>query len=280
MLAAGKGERFRAEYTDPKPLITVDNEPMVIKAAESFPTASERVFLCLQEHIETYALDKKIKEHFADAVIIPVPGVTQGQASTCLLAKPYVDTNAAITVGSCDNGMVYDRQKFDQLLADEETDAIIWTFRNNPNVKKNPQAWGWVKVNDQGFVEGVSVKIPISDTPMLDHAVVGWFSFKKAGECFAGIEEMIADDDRIKNEFYLDKLIDRFAKQGKKVRVFEIDTYVGWGTPADLQTYQKWEAYFAKAKQDDSFASLTYSGNDIQEQEEFVYWKKYFSAAI
>jgi dTDP-glucose pyrophosphorylase len=270
MLAGGKGERFRQEYTDPKPLIPVDGEPMVLKAAASFPDASQNIFLCLQEHIDTYHIDEKIKQQIPSAEIIPIAQVTQGQASTCLLAKDFVNPNNAITIGSCDNGMVYDREKFEKLLMDENTDAIIWTFRNNPNVKRKPEAWGWVKVNEHGLVQEVSVKIPISDTPMNDHAVVGWFSFKNEAICFTEIEDMIKKDIRINNEFYLDKLADLMAKKGYKVRVFEIDTYVGWGTPADLQTYQKWEAYFKNQNKKEQI-------NDTIDQEELTYWKKYFS---
>lgn len=240
MLAAGKGERFRKQYTEPKPLIIVDGKAMVVRASEFLPDASQYVYLCLSEHLHApYLLDKKIKNFYPEAKIISVDQVTLGQASTAFLAKDSIDPNASLTIASCDCGALYDKKAFIDLLDDSKTDAIVWTFRNNVAVKKNPNAWGWVKANKDGFVEKISVKAPISDDVMNDHAIIGWFSFKKADDCFLGIEEMIADQDMVNNEYYLDRLLARMVSSGKNVRIFEVDTYLGWGTPEDLQAYEK-----------------------------------------
>jgi len=34
--------------------------------------------------------------------------------------------------------------------------------------------------------------------------------------------------------------------EGHGVRVFEVDKYVGWGTPRDLDDFRNWERYFAR----------------------------------
>ena len=46
---AGKGERFvKAGYTIPKPLLTINTIPMVVKAALDLPKADEYIFIALQ----------------------------------------------------------------------------------------------------------------------------------------------------------------------------------------------------------------------------------------
>jgi dTDP-glucose pyrophosphorylase len=246
---AGRGKRFADEgYTLPKPVIPVDGIPMVIAAARSLPPADKYVFICLKEHIVKHKIDKAIKKYYPKAVIVPLDHVTEGQASTCLLGEPYIDPEAELAIGACDNGMAYEQKNYDKVMNDPKTDAIIWTFRNNPNVTRHPEHWGWVAVDKKNFVKKVSVKIPVSDNPIRDHAVVGSFSFKKAKHFFEYTKKMIAVNRRINNEFYNDELMNVLVENGLKVKVFEIDTYIGWGTPADLKTYEYWSSYFKKIK--------------------------------
>jgi dTDP-glucose pyrophosphorylase len=242
---AGKGQRFVDEgYLDPKPLIEVNGVPMLIAAVSSLPEADHNVFVCLNEHIDTYELDKKIKRYYKAADIISTESITEGQSSTCMLAEDYIDPDSILTIGSCDNGMLYKEEHFKKIISDLNTDAVIWTFRHNPNVLVHPDHWGWVKVNNKGYVEKVSVKIPVSDDPINDHAVVGCFSFKRAKYFFDNARKMISSNRRIKNEFYNDECMNVLIENGLRVKVFEIDKYIGWGTPNDLKTYLYWQQYF------------------------------------
>lgn len=242
---AGRGQRFRDEgYKDPKSLIEVNGAPMVVAAAESLPTADRYTFLALQEHIDSYAVDKAILAHVDNAEVIPVKGVTEGQASTCLLAENAIQPDSQLTIGACDNGMLYNPKKFDALIGASDTDAIIWTFRHNPNVLLSPKHWGWVKVGKKGLVEKISVKIPVSKDPINDHAVIGCFSFRKASFFFENAKKMIKANRRINNEFYIDECMNVIIENGLKIKVFEVDKYIGWGTPNDLKTYQYWQGYF------------------------------------
>jgi dTDP-glucose pyrophosphorylase len=246
---AGQGKRFKDEgYELPKPLIPVDGIPMVIAAAKSLPEADKYIFLCLKEHISKYKIDKIIKRYVKNAQVVTINKLTEGQASTCLLAEEYINPEDELTIGSCDNGMSYKRKVFDKLIKNTDTDAVIWTFRNNPNLKRNPEHWGWVKVDKKGNALKVSVKIPISDNPIRDHAVVGCFSFKKSKYFFENAKEMVKKNRRINNEFYNDECMNVLVENDLNVKAFEIDTYLGWGTPADLKTYEYWSSYFKLKK--------------------------------
>ena len=51
---------------------------------------------------------------------------------------------------------------------------------------------------------------------------------------------------RVNNEFYIDSMVNDAIKLGYKVKHFEVEQYVCWGTPNDLQTYQYWQRFFNK----------------------------------
>ena len=149
-------------------------------------------------------------------------------------------------IGACDNGMIWDEEKFEAIK--QNSDCLIWTFRNNVTVVPKPNQYGWVKTDDQLNATKVSVKIPISDNPIRDHAVVGSFWFKRGKDFVTAVNKMIKKDRRINNEFYVDEAINELIEAGLKVKVFEIEKYICWGTPNDLKTFEYWQSYFNQIK--------------------------------
>ena len=234
---AGAGQRFvDAGYKTPKPLIEVDGIPIAVQAAKSLPTADHWIFICRDEHILKHGIDKVLKHHFPSSDIISVRYLTDGQASTCLLAKDLLRPEDQLTIGACDNAMEYDSDLFEKKIT--QNDAIVWTFRNNSAVLLNPKAYGWVEVDETEKALKVSCKEPISNKPLADHAVVGSFSFKKAETFLHCVKTMIKKNRRINNEFYLDVAIDECILLGYVVRPIEVRKYVCWGTPQDLEEYR------------------------------------------
>ena len=61
-------------------------------------------------------------------------------------------------------------------------------------------------------------------------------------------EKMIAKNRRINNEFYVDECINELIEIGLKVKVFEVDKYICWGTPNDLRTYEYWQGFHKSQK--------------------------------
>ena len=243
---AGEGSRFVNEgYDNPKPLIPVSGKPMILQAIRSLPEADKWIFVCRAQHIDNFSIDKVLYGQIPNSEIIKIDYLTQGQASTCMLAENFIDQKEPLLIGPCDNGMTWDKEKYERLVS-SEFDAIIWTFRNNATVKRNPKMYGWVTVDNENNALGVSCKVPISDYTVNDHAIVGTFYFKKGEYFFNAVKQMVKKNRRINNEFYVDVAMNELIEQGMKVKVFEIDKYICWGTPNDLRTYQYWESYFRK----------------------------------
>ena len=235
---AGAGQRFIEQgYTTPKPLIDINGKPMVVRAAESLPAADLWIFVCRREHIEEFAIDQKLASFFSPCDIVIAEKLTEGQASTCLLAATKLKDDDLVTVGACDNAMRWQSQAYNQLATAGDVDFIVWTFRGNAAVLKDPGMYGWVKVNAGGAVESVSVKKPISLNPINDHAVVGAFTFRTAKMFRESIAAMIQAEGRINGEFYLDNAVNFALAMGLNGRVLNVEEYFCWGTPDELNKY-------------------------------------------
>lgn len=240
---AGEGSRFsEAGYLLPKALIPVSGKPMIARVIEALPPAEKSIFIVRQEHIHQYGIDKIIQELLPTATVISVTKTTEGQACTAMLAMPYLSPDDDMFIAACDNSFVYNRKRYEQLKSDPTIDAIIWTFTKEKLLEQKPTAWGWVKLEtDDLTIEDMSVKVPVSDTPYNDHAVVATFYFKKASEFQTAYDLMVQVNYRINNEFYVDSMPIFYKKLGKRSVIFDVDLYVGWGKPQDLYEYQWWE---------------------------------------
>jgi len=267
---AGIGTRFSKEgYKLPKPLIPVSGMSMVIKAIKDMPSSDKWIFVVRKEHIDDYQIDQVIRSEIPEAIIIPVEKTTEGQACTCMLAEPYLNPDEPLFIASCDNGFLYDKEKYGQMCVDPEIDCIVWTFTKRKTLRRNPSSWGWCKLEDDGkTIKDMSIKVPISDNPYDDHAVVASFYFKKSKDFIDAVNKMIKENYRINNEFYVDAVPIFLKKLNKKSVIFDVNLYLGWGTPADLYDYQKMEFICKYGVQHPSLTE--------EEKRLLPLWKRYF----
>ncbi len=258
MPMAGEGSRFKVEgYIEPKPLIqTIDRNsgnylPMVICATNDVPGVngqfSNLIYIDRDFHKEL-GVEELILKYFSGAAFVTLNSLTDGQASTCLMAKKMINNEDQLIIAACDNGMVYNHDDFWKKTL--ESDVLVFTYRNNSSVLLNPDAYGWVIVDELGEIIDLSIKQAISDNPLRDHAIVGTFWFRKGSIFVESAEKMINENDRVNGEYYVDEVVKHAMSLGYKCDVFEIDRYLGWGTPSDyenyMKTYKYWQNYLHK----------------------------------
>lgn len=249
---AGAGQRFAdAGYRVHKPaILTTDRfdgteKPMVVCATKDLPgvaaDGSNVIYVDRTFHRED-GVEDAIRTYYENAQFITIDRLTEGQACTCMLAKEFLDPEEELLIAGCDNGMDIDRAAFEETK--QACDCIVFTYRHNEAVLQNPNAYGWMLTDEDGNITGISIKKAISDTPMEDPAVVATFWFKRAKVFLDATEKMIWENDRINGEFYVDQTVKHVLDLGYRAKIFDIDRYVGWGTPADYEGYQNTYTYF------------------------------------
>ena len=243
---AGKGSRFSERgYELPKPLLDVNGEPMIVQAVDCLPKSQNNIFICLDEHLKNYNLKEILTEKY-DADIIKINETTKGQACTCEIGinESNLNLNNPIMISACDNGVSYNKEKYLEIINDETIDVIVWSFRNNQTSKLNPDMYAWLEVDENDYIKHVSCKKFIYDDPLKTHAIIGTMFFRKAKYFMDGLCKNYEDDIKTNGEFYVDDVLNQNIKSGLKVKVFEVDNYICWGTPDDYKTYNYWLKYF------------------------------------
>lgn len=247
---AGLGQRFANEgYSLTKPLIPVSGLPMVFQAIGDLPPTEDHVFV-LRANMNGYAeLKNQLSLLYPKAIISTIDSVTEGQACTALIGLDALEKKGGkirlpITIGACDNGVIYDNKAFEKLANDPVVDVIVWGARGYTNAIRNPKMFGWIAA-EGGLIHSISVKTPLS-TPETDPIVLGAFTFRRAEDFRRALDRLVARDGRINEEFYIDSLINDAIEIGLKCYLFEVDSYLCWGTPNDLRTFEYWQSCFHK----------------------------------
>jgi len=224
---AGAGSRFeKAGYTFPKPLIDVRNKPMIQVVVENLNIKANFIYIVQKSHREKYNLDTLLNLITPGCKVIEVEGITEGAACTALLAKDYINNNMPLFFANSDQFVEWDSNEFMYKMNETNCDGGIVTF------KATHPKWSFAKTDEQGLVTEVAEKNPISDT-----ATVGFYWWKQGSDFVKYAEQMIDEDVRVNNEFYVCPVFNQAIDDGKKIRTFNIDKMWGLGTPEDLKYY-------------------------------------------
>jgi len=244
---AGHGSRFSKEgYALPKPLLEVDGYPMIIQAVKCLPQTSHQIFICLNDHINY--IEKPILNEYSKSKIIGIDKVTEGQACTCEIGLKNFDLDKPILISACDNGVYYDVNKYQKLIDDVSNDIIVWSFRNNPTSINNPNMYAWMETTENDDLISVSCKKFDESIHNIyeSHVIIGTMFFRKAKYFIDGLYKNYNQNIRTNNEFYVDDVLNQNIKNGLKIKVFQVENYICWGTPSDYKTYLYWQTFFDK----------------------------------
>ena len=244
---AGKGSRFLQEgYKIPKPLISINNQPMVINSAKSLPLSEEYKFIYNKNIMSNRSFKELISKEFSNSNFIELNNTPQGQAITCLEGVKSIDSQKIINISACDHAITYNNEQFEELISKKDFDIIVWVKRGYKPAERNPQMYGWL-VCDGQKVKDVSVKKPLSD-PKNDPIVIGTFTFREKNVYLECLNNLLNRDGLINDEYYIDSMIIDAIRLNLKCIIFEVENFICWGTPNELNTYLYWQSCFSKWK--------------------------------
>jgi dTDP-glucose pyrophosphorylase len=227
---AGRGSRFSdAGYIKPKPFIDVNGKAMIVRVIENLKIKEANYILILRkEH-----LDKEIdtvnflKNNFNVQFVI-IDKITEGAASTALFAHKIINKSIPLLIANSDQIVDINIQDFIDEAYIKGLDGSILTFKSD-----NPK-WSYAKINKNELVLEVKEKEVISE-----FATVGIYLFKTGKLFVDSALDMIINNDRVNNEFYVCPTYNYAIKNGSKIGIYNIqpEAMHGTGTPEDLVKY-------------------------------------------
>lgn len=225
---AGAGSRFaEVGYTFPKPLIQVNDKPMIQLVVENIGMEANFIFVVQQEHREKYNLDTLLNLIAPNCKIVEVDHITEGAACTALLAKEHIDNDAPLFFANSDQFVEWNPTEFMYEMQERQSDGGIVTF------KATHPKWSFAKLDpNTQWVTEVAEKNPISD-----NATIGFYYWREGKDFVKYAEQMIEKDKRVNNEFYVCPVFNEAIEDGYKITTYEAKKMWGLGTPEDLEYY-------------------------------------------
>jgi hypothetical protein len=184
------------------------------------------IFLVQKEHYEKYNLKYLLNLIAPDCDIVQVDGITEGAACTTLLASKLIDNENPLLIANSDQYINWNSNECMYAFDADTIDGGILTFKSH-----HPK-WSYVEVGETGFVTKVAEKQVISD-----NATVGIYYWKKGKEYVKYAQQMIDQNVRVNNEFYVCPVYNQAILDNKKIRIKEVKKMWGIGTPEDLKYF-------------------------------------------
>lgn len=228
---AGLGSRFKkAGYKVPKYMIEAKGKTLFEWSMESLldynPYVSKYVFVVRKEdNSEEFIKKQCLKYSINNVDIVEIDYLTDGQATTAMLAIPYCNLDDSIMIYNIDTYVESYEMKYFDIVGD----GHIPCFHGKGN------HWSFAKLNESGKVIEVKEKERISD-----NCTLGAYYFSSAKLYKNLYEEYYYDNSKVeKNEKYIAPLYNFMIEKGMEVTISIIDykkVHV-LGTPDELNQF-------------------------------------------
>ena len=242
----GLGKRFvEAGYTDPKPLINVDDHPMIYHVLHLFPGETNVLAIVNNQHTQ---IRERLLEISPTIRIVEQPYRGLGPVDTLLQVQDSISDDEEVIVSYCDYGTVWDYSAFLREVRETSTDGAIACYRGFHPHHLGKDCYAYVREDNRWAAE-VREKTPFTANKMSEYASNGTYYFRTGRLLKEYCRRLVESGETIRGEYYVSMVYNHMIRDGLRIRVTEIQKMLQWGTPADLQTYQQWHDCFTRPPQ-------------------------------
>ena len=231
---AGLGSRFKkAGYKEPKYMINVNGKSLFEWSMESLVGFNDcenlnYIFIVRKEdNASSFIKDKMMKYNIENVNIIEIDELTDGQATTAMLAKSKWNNKDELIIYNIDTYIEANTMKYEFVKGD----GYI------PCFKAEGDHWSFVKLDEEGNATEIREKTRISD-----NCTVGLYYFKSANLYEKMYNEYYSDDSHIeKNEKYIAPIYNYMISKGYKINIEDlpVEKVHVLGTPEEVGIFKE-----------------------------------------
>ena len=246
---SGFGERFRkAGYNIPKPLIKVHDKTIIEYVINLFPKENNFIFICNKDHLKNIKFNMRdiLKKISPKSKIVSINPHKLGPVHAILKAKKYIKLDKPTIVNYADFTCYWDYKKFKKFALNKKTnfDGVIPSYKDfHPHTIWN-NYYAYLKLNKKNLLEDIREKKPFTKDPVKEFASSGTYFFKNGKMMIQYFEKMIKEKIIVNKEYYVSMAYKPMIKDSKKIAAYNLDHFMQWGTPKDLNEYLYWSNCF------------------------------------
>lgn len=231
--AAGAGSRFsNVGVKIPKPLINVVGLPMILWVLGNFQLKSDDrvLIICQKAHQIPVLLAKYLHLVNVSLDYLEIEGLTDGPASTVLLAEAWLDSKLPVVVANSDQYVSEGVDIFVDSVRRAKFNGTILTMI------ASGAKWSYIERNDEGRIIRVVEKVEVSN-----EATVGIYAWSSGRLLLESIKDSIQKNARVNNEFYIAPIYNYLVENFLTISTVSVgihgESVHGLGTPEDLDCF-------------------------------------------
>lgn len=243
---SGRGTRFvRAGYTKIKPLLEVDGKPIIEHVVRMFPGETDYVFICARDHLEETPLRGVLERLVPGARIVGIEPHRKGPVYAALQAEGDIKDAEPVILNYCDFSTYWDYAEFKRRMQTLKCDGCLTAYRGFHPHSLGPNLYAYVRESDNYLLE-IQEKKCFTSQRMNEYASSGTYYFRAGALLKQYFKRALERDLQTNGEYYASMPYNLMVEDGFKIYIYELDHFLQWGTPEDLEEYQAWSNYFTR----------------------------------
>ena len=241
---SGKGERFKkAGYSKPKPLIEINNKPIIAHVLDMFPGEKDVTFICNRDHIETTNMEALLKHYCPTGRVITIEPHKSGPVFAVSKIFDLIDDKKPTIVNYCDFNCYWNYEYFKKWLLKLNPDGCIPAYKGFHPHSLAGNNYAFIREKN-GWMTKIQEKKPFTNDKLNEFASSGTYYFANGKILKDFFKKTIDSNLKVNNEYYCSVVYNLMVKESLKVAIFELQHFMQWGTPDDLNEYLSWSNGF------------------------------------
>lgn len=265
---AGHSRRFKEKgYDKPKFLIEINSEPMINHVVKMFNIQKDNFYFVVntEQKKEFPEIEPVLKNCVKNCFIAEVEPHEQGPVYSALQVKE-INPAEPLIVSYCDFLVQWDYNQF--LKEASRYDGAIPSFKGFHPASFGDTYYAYTRQNDKNELIELREKRNFTSERSEEFANTGiyYFKTKKLFDYYANL--LHKDGFGRLEEGYVSLLFNHLVNDGLKVKITEVEKFICWGTPEDLEQYCYWSDIIKNNK--------TVDLNSEFKKKEYTYWSEFF----
>ena len=242
---SGIGNRFlQAGYKDIKILIEVEGKPIVEHVVNMFGDEQDFIFICNKNHLSQTNLADVLKRLKPNSKIIPIDPHKLGPVYAVLGANCLIDDDEPVIVNYCDFSVYWDYSNFKKTITENKCDGCVTAYRDFHPHLLGEGFYAGMRADIQNNMLEIREKHSFTENKMDSFQSAGTYYFKKFSYVKKYFKELMDKDININGEYYVSMIYQLMKEDGLSIYIYDLEHFMQWGTPQDLEEYLYWSEYF------------------------------------
>ena len=245
---SGFGERFRrAGYSVPKPLIEIDDKPIIAHVIDMFPGEQDFIFICNQDHLSNpdYRMEEILREYCPGGRIVGIAPHKLGPIHAVRQVEHLIDPERPVIVNYCDFTCYWNWPHFKDFVKQSACAGALPAYKGFHPHTLGSTNYAYMRETG-GWVQDIQEKQPYTDNRMEEFASSGTYYFASGKILLDAFAATMEQNLNIGGEYYVSLAYKPLLAAGAGVAVYPLQHFMQWGTPDDVTEYSGWSTAFRR----------------------------------